>query len=80
MLFCCMTTKNSVFLLTLHVFQLLDVVHSISGVDVEPVTITEVLQDVSGVESGMSVIHQLRDAQRAHRSDFKPTSLEKKGM
>lgn len=38
-------------LLTLHVFQLLDVVHCIPGVDVEPVTVTEVLQDMFGVES-----------------------------
>lgn len=38
-------------LLTLHVFQLLDVVDCIPGVDVQPVTVTEVLQDMFGVES-----------------------------
>lgn len=37
-------------LLTLHVFQLLDVADCVSGVDVEPVTVTEVPQDVFGVE------------------------------
>lgn len=38
------------FFFTLHVFQLLDIADCLSGVDVEPVTVTEVPQDVFGVE------------------------------
>lgn len=45
-----MDTKKDLSLLTPHVLQLLHVLVGISGVDVMPVTVTEVLQDVSGVE------------------------------
>ncbi len=37
-------------LLTLHVFQLLDVSGCVSGVDVAPVAVTEMPQDVFGVK------------------------------
>lgn len=62
--------------LTLHVIQLLYVADYSSGADVQPVTVAKVPHDVFGVEGRRRVVNQLREAQRAHRGDFKPTALE----
>lgn len=63
--------------LTFHVFQLLNGTHSISGVDVEAVTVTEVPQDVFGIKGRSGVINELGEAQRPHCRDFKPAALER---
>lgn len=47
---CPLVSERNMSLLTLHVIQLLDVVARLSGVHVEPVTVTEMLQDVFGVK------------------------------
>lgn len=63
--------------LTFHVFQLLNGTDSIPGVDVEPVTVTEVPQDVFGMKGRSGVINKLGEAQRPHCRDFKPAALER---
>lgn len=68
--------QSGVSLPTLHVFQLLDVVDCISGVDVVPVAVAEVPQHVFGVEGRVSVVHQLRETQRPDCSEHKAATLE----
>lgn len=63
-------------MLTLHAFQLMDASSCIPGADVEPVAVLEVPQYVFRVESRMSVVDQLWEAQRTDSSHFKPAALE----
>lgn len=63
---------------TFCVFQLLEVADCIPGVDVKAMAVSEVFQDMFGVEGRGSVEHQLRKAQGAHCRDFKSVALESK--
>lgn len=65
-------------LLTLQVLQLSDVADCISDIDVEVVTVSEVLQDVFGVEGRLTVERQLREAQGTDGTDLKSAALEEK--
>lgn len=60
---------------TFCVFQLLEVADCIPGVDVKTMAVTEVFQDMFGMEGRGSVEYQLREAQRAHCRDFKSAAL-----
>lgn len=63
---------------TFCVFQLLEVADCIPGVDVKAMAVSEVSQDMFGVEGRGSVEHQLRETQRAHCRDFKSVALARK--